>query len=233
MEKQALRERVWDELEDAGVARFPFPPHDRIPNFAGADTAADRLTQTTAWASADVLKANPDAPQLPVRRAALSAGKLVFVAVPRLRDAACFYRLDPDAIEDIESATTVSGIGEYGEQVRPSELPPVDVVVSGSVAVAETGDRIGKGEGYSDLEFALLSRVGAISDATTTVTTVHDRQVRSESWSSTQTDVPMEAIITPDRCIETGATATPTAIDWQQLDDEDVASIPVLETLQA
>jgi len=26
MDKQALRERVWDELEERGVARFPFPP---------------------------------------------------------------------------------------------------------------------------------------------------------------------------------------------------------------
>jgi len=44
MDKQALRERVWDDLEASGVARFPFPPHGRIPNFDGADEAAERLT---------------------------------------------------------------------------------------------------------------------------------------------------------------------------------------------
>jgi len=26
MDKQTLRERVWDDLEASGVARFPFPP---------------------------------------------------------------------------------------------------------------------------------------------------------------------------------------------------------------
>jgi len=26
MDKQERRERVWDELEDSGEARFPFPP---------------------------------------------------------------------------------------------------------------------------------------------------------------------------------------------------------------
>jgi len=26
MDKQALRERVWDALQDRGEARFPFPP---------------------------------------------------------------------------------------------------------------------------------------------------------------------------------------------------------------
>jgi len=35
MDKQAVRETVWDAFEERGEARFPFPPHDRIPNFAG------------------------------------------------------------------------------------------------------------------------------------------------------------------------------------------------------
>ncbi|MFP4632530.1 MAG: 5-formyltetrahydrofolate cyclo-ligase, partial [Halobacteriales archaeon] len=70
-DKQAVREDVWDALEREGVARFPFPPHGRIPNFAGADAAAERLAETDEWRSADVLKANPDSPQLPVRRRAL------------------------------------------------------------------------------------------------------------------------------------------------------------------
>jgi 5-formyltetrahydrofolate cyclo-ligase len=26
VDKQAIREAVWDDLDDAGVARFPFPP---------------------------------------------------------------------------------------------------------------------------------------------------------------------------------------------------------------
>jgi len=65
MDKQAVRETVWDAFEERGEARFPFPPHDRIPNFAGADAACDRLTDTDAWASASTLKCNPDAPQLP------------------------------------------------------------------------------------------------------------------------------------------------------------------------
>ena len=41
--KQELRERVWDDLADSGEARFPFPPHGRIPNFAGASDAAALL----------------------------------------------------------------------------------------------------------------------------------------------------------------------------------------------
>jgi len=53
MDKQELREQVWDTLEKDGIARFPFPPHGRIPNFAGAADAAERLAETDVWAAAD------------------------------------------------------------------------------------------------------------------------------------------------------------------------------------
>ena len=39
-DKRAARQWVWDRLSAEGVARFPFPPHGRIPNFAGADVAS-------------------------------------------------------------------------------------------------------------------------------------------------------------------------------------------------
>ena len=155
MDKQAVRERVWDAFEERGEARFPFPPHDRIPNFAGADAAAERLADTPEWRDAATLKCNPDAPQLPVRRAALRAGKTVYVAQPRLRDADPFLRLDPAEItpKEIDDATTVSGISEYGVPTAPEDVQHVDLIVAGSVGVTADGARIGKGEGYSDLEW--------------------------------------------------------------------------------
>lgn len=44
-EKSAARQWVWDRLAAEGVARFPFPPHGRIPNFAGAELAAARFLE--------------------------------------------------------------------------------------------------------------------------------------------------------------------------------------------
>ncbi|MDZ5812505.1 5-formyltetrahydrofolate cyclo-ligase [Halorubrum sp. AD140] len=197
MDKQAVREAVWDAFEAGDQARFPFPPRDRIPNFAGADAACERLTETTEWADAETLKCNPDAPQLPVRRAALRAGKTVYVAQPRLRSPDPFLRLDPDAIgadgdATIDDATTVSGISTHGTPVAPEDVPHVDLVVSGSVAVTTDGARIGKGEGYSDLEWGVLSELDAVDseglrpsgsrakpgdEGTTTATTVHELSV--------------------------------------------------------
>jgi 5-formyltetrahydrofolate cyclo-ligase len=74
---------VWSALQGAGAARFP-GARGRIPNFVGAEAAAERLRGTDGWQRAATLKANPDAPQWPVRQRALEDGKTVFMAVPRL-----------------------------------------------------------------------------------------------------------------------------------------------------
>jgi 5-formyltetrahydrofolate cyclo-ligase len=229
MDKQALREAVWDDLAASGVARFPFPPQDRIPNFAGADAAADRLAGLDAWQDAAVIKANPDAPQLPVRRRALDQGKTVYMAVPRLSAAACFLKLAPESIHDTDAAATVSSMAEYGTPVTPDDVAPLDLIVSGSVVVNEDGARIGKGKGYSDLEYGLLAECGLVDDATPVVTTVHGRQVRDASWPVEAHDVPLEYVITPERTIETATPhRRPDGIDWAALDDERLAAMPAL-----
>jgi 5-formyltetrahydrofolate cyclo-ligase len=232
MDKDDIRQAVWDDLEESGVARFPFPPHGRIPNFEDAALAAERLQETGAWTAAETIKANPDAPQLPVRRAALRAGKTLYMAVPRLRDEECFLELDPDEIEDIDHATTVGGSSEVGVPIGPESMPEIDLIVSGSVAVDADGGRIGKGEGYSDLEFALLREFDRVGGSTSVATTVHERQVR-DSVPSDAHDVPLDLVVTPERTIETGTSRSkPAGIDWVALDDETIDEIPILERLR-
>src|SRR6516165_1586697 len=59
-DKSAARQWVWDRLSAEGVARFPFPPHGRIPNFAGAEVAASRLLEIEPWKGATAIKVNLD-----------------------------------------------------------------------------------------------------------------------------------------------------------------------------
>src|SRR5947199_977963 len=93
-DKQAVRERVWRELQRQGAARFP-GAEGRIPNFVGAEAAARLLAALPQWEAAAVLKSNPDLPQLPVRAAALEDGKHLYMAVPRLAGERPFLLLDP------------------------------------------------------------------------------------------------------------------------------------------
>jgi 5-formyltetrahydrofolate cyclo-ligase len=79
--KAALRDQVWAAMSAARVARFPGAA-GRIPNFVGAQAAAERLRGLPEWQGARRLKANPDSAQLPVRQRALQDGKTVYMAVP-------------------------------------------------------------------------------------------------------------------------------------------------------
>jgi 5-formyltetrahydrofolate cyclo-ligase len=170
---------------------------------------------------------------LPVRRRALRAGKSLYVAVPRLREERCFLRLDPAAVDDVDAATTVAGVAEHGTPVGPWEMDAVDLIVSGSVAVTEGGARVGKGEGYSDLEFALLREFGLVTGDTTTATTVHERQVVDGPVETAGHDVPMDVVVTPERAVSTGAAdRRPTGIDWDCLHPERIAEMPVLERVR-
>src|ERR1700735_4338143 len=92
--KAALRQEVWDAMRSARIARFPGAA-GRIPNFTGAEAAAERLRGTTQWQAARTVKANPDSAQWPVRQRALEDGKLLYMAVPRLAEAEPFFALDP------------------------------------------------------------------------------------------------------------------------------------------
>ena len=244
-DKDAVRERVWDDLEESGQARFPFPPHGRIPNFAGADDAAERLAAQPEWQQATTIKANPDAPQLPVRRRALREGKTVYMAVPRLADEDCFLKLDPEVLEDYDAATTVSGSSKHGEQVGPEDVDEIDLIVSGSVAVCvdqrtddadsrglEDGGRIGKGEGYSDLEYAILRGLDLVDESTPVATTVHERQLIDDPVTVGDHDVSMDLVVTPERVLRPDGREQPTGIDWALLEAERLEEIPVLERLR-
>ena len=49
--KAAVRQEVWSAMRAAGVARFPGAA-GRIPNFTGAEAAAERLRATPTWQAA-------------------------------------------------------------------------------------------------------------------------------------------------------------------------------------
>jgi 5-formyltetrahydrofolate cyclo-ligase len=230
--KAALRQEVWSVMRAARVARFP-GAEGRIPNFTGAEAAAERLRARPEWRTASALKANPDSPQLPVRQRALEDGKTVYMAVPRLAAPEPFFALDPDHLsEPPRKAASISGATRSARRVTLAGLSPVDLVVMGSVAAAEDGARLGKGGGFADLEFALATAAGLIGPQTTCVTTVHDLQVLpAGTIPLTDHDVPVDLIVTPERVIDCRprhGTRPSAAIRWEDLTEEKIAAIPLL-----
>ena len=234
--KASLRDEVWDALTAAKVARFP-GARNRISNFTGAEAAARRLRGTPEWERAATVKANPDSAQLPVRQAALEDGRTVYMAVPRLAEPEPFFLLDPDHLADVpRKAASIAGATRSARRVAVADLAPVDLVVTGCVAVGEDGVRLGKGGGFADLEFALATAAGLIGPDTVVVTTVHELQVRPPGTIPTAAhDAPVDLIVTPDRVIDCRNRRGPRPTDgirWDELTDEKIAAIPLLAALR-
>jgi 5-formyltetrahydrofolate cyclo-ligase len=217
--KQQVRERIWRALKDERVARFP-GARGRIPNYRGAEAAAKRLAELPEWQAAHVVKSNPDAPQLPVRRHARRDGKTLYMAVPRLAAAKPFVR--------VQSDPTIKRALAEGTPVAVEDLGHVDLVVCGTVAVNHAGVRVGKGGGYSDLELALLVEAGLVDDTTTIATTVHPLQLLDEQLPESAHDFRVDLIVTPDEVIRTRAARRSPGVIWEQLDSEMITAIPVL-----
>lgn len=219
-QKQEVRERIWELLEREGVSRFP-GTKGRIPNFRGAEAAADRLAALDEWRAASVLKANPDSPQLPVRRQAHKDQKTLYLAVPRLADARPFVH--------VRSDPTIKRALAEGARLALDGLEPVDLIVCGTVAVNHRGVRVGKGGGFSDLEYALLAEYGLVGDQTTIVTTVHQLQLLDEELPETEHDFRVDVIVTSNGVVRTDRKSRPSGILWNALDPAKQAQIPVLK----
>lgn len=225
--KQAVRERVWARLEQAGVTEPGAAGY--IPDFRGAGQAAERLAALPAWRRARVVKAVPDRAQFPVRLLALQSGKLLYMAVPRMAAAEPFCVLDPeDLTVDLRAAADGRTAAQTAPLVGTGQMRPVDVVVCGSVACNGHGARLGKGAGYSDIELALLAEAGLVTGQTVIVTTVHDLQVLDEDLPEQDHDFRVDLIVTPSRVICCDQPRRPGGIDWALLDPAQIMAIPAL-----
>ncbi len=231
-EKQKIREYVWSLLERKGVARFPRPIYGRIPNFVGAERAAERILKLEEYRSAKVVKVSPDSPQKFIRYRCLLDGKILIMPTPRLREG--FLLLDPSKIprKSYERASTIRGAFTFGEKVSPENLPRVDLIVMGSVAVTRDGLRLGKGGGYGELEYAVLLEFGKIERSVPIATNVHDLQILNDLPRDPH-DLTLDIIATPTKLIRVERPSQrPKGIIWELLDERKIEEIPLLSRLK-
>jgi 5-formyltetrahydrofolate cyclo-ligase len=179
-----------------------------------------------------VIKVNPDSPQRPVRRRVLEAGKRLLMPTPRLRGG--FTLVEPAGltVKQVKAASTIAGAFELGRVIPLDDVPEIDLIVAGTVAVAPNGARVGKGEGYSELEYATLRELGIVDDAIPIATTVHEVQLVGEIPLE-PFDVPVDVVVTPTRILRAEHRPTrPSGILWEELGPERLEEMPVLAELR-
>jgi 5-formyltetrahydrofolate cyclo-ligase len=235
-DKDVVRTDVWSALESQAVAIGS--PWSRIPNFEGAERAAERLAELEIWKRAHIVKSNPDAPQIPVRLRALQEGKLLYTPVPELVADFPFVLLDPEVLArhgiPFEEVAASEGAVRHGQPVQFQEMRPMDLIVVGCVAVTRNGGRIGKGGGFADLELGIFRELGLVPPTTPILTTVHGLQVVDDRRVlMIAHDSPLDWIITPDEVIETRTTyPQPHGVDWESVQADQYRDIPFLVELR-
>lgn len=194
LSKNQIRVKIWKLMEERGIATFPRPVYHRIPNFVGAEKAAQNLRNLLEYRKAKVIFCSPDSPQRPVREMTLKDGKTLVMATPRLKHG--FLEMAPETTAGKErAASTIAGAFRYGKET--TDFPKPDLIVSGSVAVDRDGNRLGKGRGYGDREAKMIEeRFGKVP----VVTTIHDIQL-VDSAPSTPQDEKVDIIVTPTKII--------------------------------
>ncbi|MEG4013375.1 MULTISPECIES: 5-formyltetrahydrofolate cyclo-ligase [unclassified Microcoleus] len=241
-DKDQLRTEIWSFLKQQSASIGDCFGH--IPNFVGADMAAEKLANLPIWQQAKTIKCNPDAAQIPVRMRALQDGKLLYMAVPRLTDDRCFVELTAADLQRQNVSIAESALAKpskriarkalaCGKLVSFTEMEPIDLVIVGCVAAGRSGGRTGKGAGFADLELAMLTEFGLVQIDTPIVTTVHPLQIVADSRLPMQPhDWPLNWIVTAQEVIETNTSyPRPTGLNWDSIRPEQLAQIPILRKL--
>ncbi|XP_048462030.1 methenyltetrahydrofolate synthase domain-containing protein isoform X4 [Rhincodon typus] len=143
-------------------------------------------------------------------------------------------KVNPDKPQENVRLLTLEGVKDFSVPIGLDANIHVDLVVVGSVAVSDKGWRIGKGEGFADLEYAMMVSMGAVDENTVVVTTVHDCQLLDipEELMDNH-DLTVDYILTPTRVIKTNCSCSkPQGIIWSKVDSEMMEKIPILKSLQ-
>lgn len=203
---QHHRDRIWEVLARVGRpdSRFHWDFSSFIADFDGNDAATARVLDLPTWVTADRVFITPDNSTELLRREAIRAGKALLVTTYGIRRG--FLLLEPELVpeSEISYAATLDGLDRYARPVTLAELrgsAPLPLLITGGSAISRNGIRFGKGHGYFDLEWAMLSEIGLTDAASQIVDIVHDEQVVDEDLTGEPHDVPVDWIVTPTRTI--------------------------------
>ncbi len=202
--QRVVRETVWKALRPVARpdSRFHWDFASFIADFEGSEECAQRLRGFASWESSEVLFVTPDNSTEAVRRRAILDGKRLLMTTYGIRRG--FLLLEPGDVPPGEEryAATLDGMDVLARPVSLDDiarLGHIGLLVTGGSAVSLEGLRIGKGHGYFDLEWALLSEVGAVDETSEIADVVHDCQVVDVRIAAAQHDVRVDWVVTPTR----------------------------------
>jgi 5-formyltetrahydrofolate cyclo-ligase len=236
--QQSVREEIWAALRKVARpdSRFHWDFSSFIADFIGSERCAQTIRQFPEYSKAGLLFITPDNCLESFREAVLVDRKpYVMTTYGIVRG---FMYVDPEDVanEDQKHASTLDGVEGYARFVSLAELrlgEPVQLLVTGASAISTSGVRFGKGHGYFDLEWAILSELDLVSPSTTIIAVGHDCQVVDAALPAFTHDTVVDFIVTPTRTIAVQhAERAVGRIDWERVSPGLLDAIPSLGELR-
>ena len=236
---ERYRERIWEDLRRVSRpdSRFHWDFSRFIPDFDGSEACADRvlaLDAMTALGERRIFIA-PDNCLEHLRARLLSEG-IPFV-MTTYGIGRGFQVIDPADVPPaaVQAAATLDGFDRFARPISLAELregAAFGVCVTGGSAVSRNGVRFGKGHGYFDMEFAILSDLGLASSLTNVVDVVHDCQYVDDELTPEEHDVTVDVIVTPTRTLPVIADPRlPARVRWELVPGTEFETLDVLAEL--
>ena len=239
-EKEAMRETIWAALRTVARpdSRFHWNFAEFITDYEGSEEGAERIRQLPEWQAARLVFITPDNNLEPLRRKAMEDGKPYVMSTYGI--ARGFLYLDPATVapEQRGWAASLDGMERFGQPVGLRDLAAlgrIQVLVTGGSAISIHGLRSGKGHGYFDLEWAMFSEVGCLTEQPLVIAAGHDCQVVDSDLPASEFDTRADLIVTPTRTIPVAVEKghRPGKILWDKLQPGMEARIPPLQELRA
>lgn len=236
--KRTIRLETWQKIRELKPLRS-FSVFNKIPNFNGSEKAAELLAETEEFKKANSIKVNIDVAQEPIKLEVVKHRKTLFVP-PAQKSPNVYAKIKNCNTDELDLATQkkiikLQGSADTFEEIDINDVEKLDMVVVGSCAVDRKGHRIGKGNGYVDLDIGILTYLGVITKDTLIVTTVHDLQVYDalpEHLFQTY-DLPLDLIVTPTEVIRIEKRLPrPAGIQWNLLSSRRLEIVPVLKGIK-
>lgn len=187
-----IRNQVWEKLRKVAYpdSRFHWDFAEFIADFKGSDIATDLILNSDFFKNS--LNLNNNKLNLifvtPDNCLELLRYKLLLNNIPFLMTTygikRGFYLIDPNKIKNefYYYAATLDGMEKFGIHVNLNDLKNLNIfiplMITGTGAINDKGIRFGKGHGFFDLEWAILSSINCVDlIKTKCLAVVHDVQL--------------------------------------------------------
>lgn len=203
------RVRIWEELLKVARpdSKFSWQFSEFICDYEGSEKGTALLTATDMYKNAKVIFITPDNNLETLREQAFRDKKTVVMTNYGITRG--FFLIRPGQIPEgkEEVASLLDGVSRYWKHQTLAQLKEsvghIDMMVTGASAITPSGIRFGKGHGYFDLEWAMLSSKGIADNSTVIIGAGHDCQVADVPVTVEEYDTAIDYIVTPTRIIET------------------------------